>query len=231
MPQRPDWSANNVPYHPSALPHPTTSANPTDFPPLLRKETNAEPMQVERARVKSGGTVWNGAGAKALQTNGAQGYTIPSTPRSQNIAPPPSKTPIPSVRRPQSPINSSPSVSLESDPDFPRRQPTSVPTPYDPSANSGKPPPPTVTNLDQTNAASAEKIKALIHSSSSLIDASSDISTSIAMLSGGVTVDEAIEARLAAVSLSSGISIGPPAVRGSSSPGIPASYAKIVRKD
>ena len=72
LPQRPDWAADNVPYHPSPIPMPgglaPSTPNVSDFPPLLRHGTNAEPMQVERVKTRApSGTVWNGAGGQAIQ--------------------------------------------------------------------------------------------------------------------------------------------------------------------
>lgn len=203
LPQRPDWAANNVPYHPSPMPsQPLRTPEPstTDFPPLLRNGTNAEPMQVERAKARPSGTVWNGTAVKAQQqvqvispANGA-----PPSPRPAMISPaptgPPSTPPIADT--------SNTSIATESDPDFPRRIPSSrtAPTLFDPSA-----PQP----LSRASSVNGDRPATPLSSS-------------------GMTSDELIEAKLAAVSLNAGVSIGPPS--GKAILGAP-SYAKIVRRD
>ncbi|KAK4686727.1 hypothetical protein P7C73_g3394, partial [Tremellales sp. Uapishka_1] len=165
LPQRPDWSANNVPYHPSPIPIP---ASPTDFPPLQpRLGTNAEPMQVERARASNGKpstspSVWNAAKAQ----------------QSQPISPAPAPL-QPSSRQ----------HNMETDPDFPRRVPStrSAPVLFDPVSA-------------RTVQSQPQPLKQMLP-------------------------EDIIEAKLAAVSVSVGVSIGPPPGRGA------PSYAKIVRRE
>lgn len=199
LPQRPDWAANNVPYHPSPMPNQAQVPAPstTDFPPLLRNGTNAEPMQVERAKARPNGTVWNGTAVKALQQAqmASPADVIPSPPRPTVIAPLPSRTPNP------------PTVvdvlnAQESDPDFPRRNTfnRTVPALYDPSASRP---------ISRASSVTRQR-------------------PGTPSVSAEMNGDDIIEAKLAAVSLSAGISIGPPPAK--SALGAP-SYAKIVRRD
>lgn len=188
LPQRPDWAANNVPYHPAPmLPmgsmHPTT--NVAEFPPLLRNGTNAEPMQVERAKMRPPNmNVWNGAVSRVAQTRPMQ---VPRSP--VNFETPSSPYSVKSLQR-------------ETDPDFPRRAPIGRPTGtlFDPSSSSPKP------------------------SSASAVSVPDSSMTAASVGEGEMSVEDAIEAKLAALSVSSGIDIGPPPIKA-------PSYAKIVRRD
>lgn len=202
LPQRPDWAANNVPYHPSPMPLQVSqipAPSTTDFPPLLRIGTNAEPMQVERAKARQNGTVWNGTAVKALQQNPIilQANGGDPSPRPVTIIPPPSRSPAPM------PAMDPPTGATEADPDFPRRVPSirNAGSLYDPSAPR------------PNSRASSSGHRQRAAASSPTISQ---------------TADDIIEAKLAAVSLSAGVIIGPPATK--AAPGAP-SYAKIVRRD
>ncbi|ODN94241.1 hypothetical protein L198_05096 [Cryptococcus wingfieldii CBS 7118] len=223
LPQRPDWAANNVPYHPSPMVTPPNlgvsvaapgmhggmglvsgqGPSAAEFPPLLRSGTAAEPMQVERAKMRpmTTPTVW-GAGATA----GGIG--------SPQMAPHvPSHVAILSAPRAQSqpPLHHhAPPAAKEEDPDFPRRVPAkAAPTLYDPSAPSGSlisggSRPPSVNANPRTPTSSRSMASG-----------------------GGLSPEEVIEAKLAAVSISAGVSIGPPPSRQNQA----ASYAKIARRE
>lgn len=142
LPQRPDWAANNVPYHPS--PGVTVEPSTSDFPPLLRGAavTNAEPMQIEKVKMvpPTNGTVWNGGGARNITPMEGPPSLItpqqsPSAPvlshESVSILPNPMKAAEPPQRAPSPP----PISAYEVDPDFPRRVPsTRAPLLYDPGA-------------------------------------------------------------------------------------------------
>ncbi|KAL7421819.1 hypothetical protein Q5752_003590 [Cryptotrichosporon argae] len=205
LPQRPDWAANNIPYHPSPIAN-AEQPSQTDFPPLARNGTNAEPMQVEKAKVRnaSGGSVWTGSSAKAFQ---------PGQPT--QIAPNPRRTPGPPQQHgsqqqtPQAQYSSHPQQAEQhaDDPDFPRRMPPSrAPALYDPLAPRSAPAS-TPIRPPVAPAASAPVGRAITPGASAPASTSDDI-----------------EARLAAVSVSAGVSIGPPVRQ-------PPSYAKIVRRD
>lgn len=223
LPQRPDWAANNVPYHPSPIiPNPSISdasahqaialgPNTAEFPPLLRSSTAAEPMQVERAKMRpmNGGGVWNGAAPSASMSNPLlPGQVVPSAEPRVSILPCPrahSDTQIPQCQPPQ---------SNNDDPDFPRRAPCkTAPTLYDPSAprlavsqpvsQGSRPSSPGVNQDDTAFAGEADRGQGLL------------------------SPEEVIEAKLAAVSLSAGVSIGPPPSKQPQT----ASYAKIVQRD
>ncbi|WWD17234.1 hypothetical protein CI109_101672 [Kwoniella shandongensis] len=218
LPQRPDWAANNVPYHPSPLPLPNSQMpmgpSTAEFPPLLRNGTNAEPMQVERAKMKAppSGSVWNGAAnvAKNLQHNHGYPQAHPhhishsygghSTNGSISSPVSPRMSIIPGPSRTRTPNQAAIYTGEPTDPDFPRRIPAkSAPTLYDPSApklNGGQGSRPASVNANTNSQSTVE----------------------------GLTPEELIEAKLAAVSINAGVSIGPPPARA-------ASYAKVVRKD
>nr|XP_019011102.1 uncharacterized protein I206_04411 [Kwoniella pini CBS 10737]OCF49883.1 hypothetical protein I206_04411 [Kwoniella pini CBS 10737] len=210
LPQRPDWAANNVPYHPSPLPVPGTAGlngyvngppSAVEFPPLLRQGqgTNAEPMQVERVKIKpSSGSVWNGTTVNIKPTthlhNGSTGNE-----QKISILPGPSRTPAPV------PASAPPPQQQEMvDPDFPRRLPSKTQAVlYDPSANSHSRPSSVNTNKSIT----------------------SNSNSNIAL-----SAEEIIEARLAQISLDNGIYIGSaPNSRDGAGPG--KSYAKVLRRD
>ncbi|OCF74551.1 hypothetical protein I204_04928 [Kwoniella mangroviensis CBS 8886] len=213
LPQRPDWAANNVPYHPSPLPDPITP-NAAEFPPLLRQDqgTNAEPMQVERAKIKppvgtglSGGSVWNGTMVKNIHHHEQQQQ--PPQAR-MTIIPPPSSTRI----RTPGPVHphqaDGAGVGIGGDPDFPRRLPTkNQPVLYDPTLprqhpNQHSRPSSVNTNKSNTN-------------------------------TNTMSAEEIIEAKLAQISINNGVPIGsaPTASATSSRGGDGKSYAKVVRRD
>jgi hypothetical protein len=166
---------------PSGQMHPVT--NVAEFPPLHRNGTNAEPMQVERAKMRpSNVNVWNGAASRAIQTR-----------------------PMPSSQSPdasEAPHTLSPAKTLhkETDPDFPRRAPVGRPsgTLFDPSSPRNTP--------------------------ASAISNPDPSVTAVPIGEDEMSAEDAIEAKLAALSVSSGIAIGPP-------PNKAPSYAKIVRRD
>ncbi|WVQ72473.1 hypothetical protein IAR50_002026 [Cryptococcus sp. DSM 104548] len=228
LPQRPDWAANNVPYHPSPMVTPPTLAasvttpgmhggmgmipgqvpSAAEFPPLLRSGTAAEPMQVERAKMRpmTTPTVW-GAGVAAGARASPQ--IPPHVPNHVAILHAPRAHSQPPLHHP-----AHATAKKEEDPDFPRRVPAkAVPTLYDPSAprsiatpslDSSGSRPPSVNANPRTPTASRS------------------------MASGGeMSPEEVIEAKLAAVSISAGVSIGPPPSRQTQA----ASYAKIARRE
>ncbi|WVQ99453.1 hypothetical protein IAU59_006588 [Kwoniella sp. CBS 9459] len=257
LPQRPDWAANNVPYHPSPMPLPgQTSQTPSgpsaaEFPPLLRQGqgTNAEPMQVERAKTKAmNGNVWNGAAVKTIQHN-AHVHPPPASPRVA-IIPGPSRTPGPGQPTVYTPGSQHPQQhqhqhqpQIDGDPDFPRRIPAkTAPTLYDPSA-----PRLTGTSASASASASVSAASSIPPSVASVVSPNGSRPSSAntnrdrdqardrdraataspgAAVSTDMSAEDIIEAKLAAVSLNAGVSIGPPPSR---QPG--ASYAKIVRRD
>ncbi|WVQ80806.1 hypothetical protein IAT38_002912 [Cryptococcus sp. DSM 104549] len=280
LPQRPDWAANNVPYHPSPMlghapvlaaqstgatvASSTAGPNVSEFPPLLRASTAAEPMQVERAKAKQlNGTVWNGSlhhsqpslsGASAASVLTAQSISAPPTgliapgvPAEHQefervtILPGPSRTPGPHAHA--SGAHGHGHVMSDADPDFPRRVPgKSAPTLYDPSASGPSstrgaapalvPAPAPASSRPTSAAAVVAGIKPPAASQPAQPSAQDQAQTQSqpqAEPSGkatGPSPEEIIEAKLAAVSINAGVSIGPPPVR----PPV-ASYAKIVRRD
>ncbi|OCF40324.1 hypothetical protein I317_05891 [Kwoniella heveanensis CBS 569] len=242
LPQRPDWAANNVPYHPSPMPLPSqgsqTPSGPSaaEFPPLLRQGqgTNAEPMQVERAKMKAtNGTVWNGAAVKTIQHN-SQVHPSPASPRIA-IIPGPPRTPGPgSVQSAIVPLapQAQYQVQVDIDPDFPRRVPAkTAPTLYDPSG-------PRSTGAITASAASSisPSVPSLNNSRPSSVNTNGDraaydqaragTASPALAVSTDMSAEDIIEAKLAAVSINAGVSIGPPPSRQAG-----ASYAKIVRRD
>ncbi|KLT43978.1 hypothetical protein CC85DRAFT_284019 [Cutaneotrichosporon oleaginosum] len=163
LPPRPDWAANNVPYHPSSAPHPGAEPSTSDFPPLHRGAQapafRAEPMQIEKVKMRPSpaGTAWNGSGSEGNRndqhTYGSTVYNEPShvqlnpfpdhggshpdmtTP--QQMSPVASEVAVSILRNPtKAPMPVPPVLVPDIDPDFPRRMPPSSRTPslYDPSA-------------------------------------------------------------------------------------------------
>ena len=163
--------------------HPAT--NVAEFPPLHRNGTNAEPMQVERVKMRPPSmNVWNGAASRVIQPQPMSSAHSPIS-----FEPPPGSYPVrPSPR--------------ETDPDFPRRAVVGRPsgTLFDPSSVSPK------------------------HSPASAVSIVDSSVTAVSIGEDEMSVEDAIEAKLAALSVSSGIAIGPP-------PNKAPSYAKIVRRD
>lgn len=201
LPQRPDWAANNVPYHPSPLPPPGhTDASTSDFPPLNRgSATNAaEPMQIEKVKMRPSASAWNGA---ARQPHPHPQVVPEPTPQPQSPLTPHAAPTISLFPNPISPKASTPvapvvHVEVEADPDFPRRIPSArTPALYDPSAPA--------------RTARVSPAPAPAHTP----------------LAEQVVTDEVIEARIAALNIK-GVSIGPPSATRQ-----PPSYAKIVRRD
>lgn len=240
LPQRPDWAANNVPYHPSPMPLQPGAGEPStsDFPPLHRGATAmaAEPMQIEKVKMRPppSGTVWNGTSARGIQhpnhgTTGSQ----PEMTTPQQLSPvicAPTVSILPNPNQPTTPVQPLPPVDL--DPDFPRRVPSSrTPSLYDPSAPAPPPrlarqshspapvlthapPPPTLAALSPISPTTASHASAM----------SSPVNVTATSPSPTDTGADAVEARLAALSVK-GVVVGPPASRQ------PPSYAKIVRRD
>ncbi|EIW70369.1 hypothetical protein TREMEDRAFT_73438 [Tremella mesenterica DSM 1558] len=225
LPQRPDWAANNVPYYPSPLPLqvpqiPNGASSQTDFPPLSgplgRNGTNAEPMQVERAKIRAGQNAWNGNSGRPTQSSSPL-----SSPKIQTATLSRPRTPAPSTIIQTTPVVSvmshpsqaaqltsstshltavvPPQVIISSeDPDFPRRIPSARPAAvlFDPSAPPQPRPTPAVAPV--------------------------------------VAGETEIEAKLREVSISANVVIGPPKVHMaaavSSAPTGP-SYARVVRRE
>ncbi|WRT66438.1 uncharacterized protein IL334_003394 [Kwoniella shivajii] len=238
LPQRPDWAANNVPYHPSPLPIPGLNGNSNanapsavEFPPLLRQGqgTNAEPMQVERVKMKP--SVWNGTGVRTIQHNTSSSISSSSNGHvnggeTKDITILPSRTRTPgsasgsgSGHNPVNQIQSqSQSQSQDTiDPDFPRRVPTkSQPTLFDPSTSTSRQP--------------------LSNSRPSSVNTNKSSRPQSALTSTNTTLspEEIIEAKLAQVSINNGVPIGAPASSSISSGGrggnVEKSYAKVVRR-
>ncbi|KAE8537933.1 hypothetical protein D1P53_005995 [Cryptococcus gattii VGV] len=274
LPQRPDWAANNVPYHPSPIiANPSVSdtsaaasvhhqvavalgPNTAEFPPLLRSSTAAEPMQVERAKMRPmNGSVWNGGGGGAV-TPGA-GKSLSSGPllSGQGIPPAPPVEPrvsiLPGPRAYTHPLSDNQTQTQtqtqtaqsqlqlnNDDPDFPRRAPSkSAATLYDPSAPRSSIP---------QSAPGAGASQGSRPSSPSLNHGGGG-DAAAAVFKGDtdrgqdlLSPEEVIEAKLAAVSLSAGVSIGPPPTKYPQPHQQPqpaqtaqtaASYAKIVQRD
>ncbi|WWC62040.1 uncharacterized protein I303_104628 [Kwoniella dejecticola CBS 10117] len=230
LPQRPDWAANNVPYHPSPLPVPGSAGlngfvnvppSNVEFPPLLRQGqgTNAEPMQVERVKLKPpAGSVWNGNTVNTKQPTSHTHTNINtgngSTGNEQKI----SILPGPSSRTP-APIPQQQQQQQETvDPDFPRRLPTKhQPVLYDPSA--------------QTNSSSSHPHSrpSSVNTNKSTIANSTSNSVSTSNASAALSAEEIIEAKLAQISINNGIPIGSAPSTRDGGPG--KSYAKVLRRD
>jgi hypothetical protein len=231
LPQRPDWAANNVPYHPSPMSLGTPgSAEPSssDFPPLHRTgATNAEPMQIEKVKMRPpNGTVWNGAAPRNFNHHG--GYSSPAQETLTDVHP---SQLLHAQQAPMS-ILPNPNTGLkhilaampldDMDPDFPRRIPSSrAPSLFDPSAprparqspvHSLQPRPPSAPASASAAPATAPRIPSPVAHPPS------------APASSEAIPDDVIEARLAALHIK-GVAIGPPP--SSRQP----SYAKIVRRD
>lgn len=237
LPQRPDWAANNVPYHPSPLPaggQPgQNGVNTSDFPPLqmaFRGGTQAEPMQVERVKLRpqsQGQSVWTGAPSRVIN-----GPAIVTSPMSTTAAPlptgatpevVPSKTPAPAPPAALSPPPMSPVIAT--------LQPAVVPTQA-------------ATGVATSTAGEDPEFPRRVPSkpAQSLYDPSAPRPSSRPSSAAGtiknlsLTSDDAIEARLQAVSISANVSIGPPKASSNttgsvSSNGPAPSYAKIVRRE
>lgn len=228
LPQRPDWAANNVPYHPS--PGVAVEPSTSEFPPLHRgvPVTNAEPMQVEKIKLKptNGTTVWNGAGSHAVRAvEVAHGIVTPQqspilSHECVSILPNPMKA----AEIPQ--ILPTPLPLAETDPDFPRRvQSTRAPLLFDPSA----PVPATTLRHGQgtvTATSSRQASGAQLHVRSTAAADVTPLSPS-PPATPSVSADMGeMEARLADLSVGSGSAGG--GVLGAARP---PSYAKIVRRD
>ncbi|WWC89251.1 uncharacterized protein L201_004171 [Kwoniella dendrophila CBS 6074] len=259
LPQRPDWAANNVPYHPSPLPVPGTNGhnpttmggtNPAEFPPLLRQGqgTNAEPMQVERVKIKPSESVWNGNPVKNIQYqqqqyNNNKGnsslngdgvgqeqpkITIISGPNSSNGGGvgQQSCTPVSAISNSHhSQSHQNQNQISEIDPDFPRRLPTKTqPILYDPSMPS--------------SSSSSSRHNSSIASNSR----PSSVNTNKSIPNSGImSAEDIIEAKLAQISINNGIPIGLAPISASSvsvsgsrngnGNADNKSYAKVVRRD
>ena len=202
LPQRPDWAANNVPYHPltnlTQNGHQKPAADAHEFPPLGRNGTNAEPMQVERVRLTpaklKSTSVWNSGTMRLVPGDSSSpdglaspgvSFISPTTSQEAQIDTPlPSDTPQP-PETPDTPSSPGTYDDMSLSPDGPVM-----------SAEEDGPIDTTVQGLP----AAVEDSRAEVNSA------------------------EVIEAKLAALSVSSGISIGPPPIKT-----VP-SYAKIVRQ-
>lgn len=210
LPQRPDWAANNVPYQISAAGRQSSfgsagSGGTPDFPPLARfagTATYAEPMQVERAKTRPpNGSAWTGPTPITSQ------IASPVSPRSSMM-----KTPGPLVPSPRTPAGPPPTTSRTDD--------------ASPAA------------ADISNEGSDElefpRRGPSLSSSQTLFDPSAPTSTTAKTEAAGpidesnMLPEDVIEAKLAAISLREGVTIGPPPNRQN---GAAPSYAKIVKRD
>lgn len=190
--------------HGQMMPVPMMGANPSDFPPLHRHGLNAEPMQVERAKMVPRGNVWNG--------NTSRGMRQPvNSPRPNNNG--------------QTPYTGAPASQFTNTLDESARSHTPGPNDVDPDFRR---------NISAKAPGTLYDPKQGIASSISRPDSSASIRTSTSAVpstmegevDAGISrsAAEAIEAKLAALSVTAGIDIGPPP---KSSP----SYAKIVRRE
>ncbi|ORX36627.1 hypothetical protein BD324DRAFT_626614 [Kockovaella imperatae] len=213
LPQRPDWAANNVPYHPSPMPYqggPMPSGqNVSDFPPLHRYATIAEPMQVERAKMRAaptrnGSGAWNGLvngppnGNRDVHANGNlnQSHDVKDIPVS-------SSTPQP---RPMATIDLS---TPDTQDEVPRLAPrASLPQPSE------------LMDENTIVARKSDNESVAVSTGTAADVVQQDLSHE------AMSPQDVIEAKLAALSVSAGISIGPPPTRVP-----PQSYAKIVKRD
>lgn len=193
----------------------SSGPNTTEFPPLCPGQSaNAEPMQVDRTRMWTNGTVWNGAVGKALQQGSpSQQPALSISPGLSNSVPGPSRTPISStpVRSPatiESTKDRTSGTANDSDSEFPHRLPSgrALPNLYDPSPTGPASRPPSVNRTRK-------------------VSSPAPAGPEVPLGGCGLSTTEAIEAKLAAISVTAGISIGPPSAK--SAP----SYAKIVRRD
>lgn len=222
LPQRPDWAANNIPYQITAAGRQASvgsigSSSTSEFPPLGRNGvgTAAEPMQVERAktRLSGSGPAWNGATVDSPISNSNGVAASPQTHAPQSPRSSMMRTPaplVPSPKTPAGPAALSPRSALGSvtaddraidEQDFPRRVPSinSSQTLFDPSAPASQPP-----------------------------SASRPASTAPPVEESGMTPEDVIEAKLAAISIREGVTIGPPPNK---QHGPAPSYARIVKRD
>lgn len=143
LPQRPDWAANNVPYHPAALHialHAGGEPSTSDFPPLHRVSgTSAEPMQIEKVKLRPNGspTVWSASSGSrpSPQPHHLQHHQPHHNAHYTPVpTPPPRRTP-PAVAIGPNHLNRATTLDSTGDPDFPRRTPSGrTPSLYDPSA-------------------------------------------------------------------------------------------------
>jgi hypothetical protein len=160
-------------------------------------------MQVERVRAPRSATAWTGTNPRALaQPNPGSLKVV--TVLSPPMRVPPSLAPQPGVSMTTNILTipmhlPSNTINIDHDPDFPRRATSSKSTPvlYDPGV--GRPLP-----LSDSRPSSVIRNNVM-----PLAEEERDL----------------IEARLAAVSLSTGVTIGPPKVNGA------PSYAKAVKRD
>jgi hypothetical protein len=120
----------------------------------------------------------------------------------------------------QASAGSAASVANQDDPDFPRRTPNRTQL-YDPSAKTHSRPPSTAPTITGSTAPGRAPL-----SVQAGVPASAPAAVSI---TPGMTPEEVIEAKLQALSVSVGVTIGPPPVR--SATGVGASYAKAVRRE
>ncbi|BEJ13028.1 hypothetical protein CspHIS471_0302020 [Cutaneotrichosporon sp. HIS471] len=239
LPPRPDWAANNVPYHPSPMP-PAGGSEPStsDFPPLHRGPLGAgfraEPMQVEKVKMRPpAATAWH-AGSRddhhVQQNYGPPDAVEVFVDSHEHGEPAPHYGPDMTTPQQQSPVAPEPALSIlqnpdnlatpvapvliaDADPDFPRRMPPTSRTPslYDPSA------PVPVGRQRHSPAPGPRYPPTALHSpvSPSAPHLSATRTTPVIAKDGTPTEAE-VEARFAALSIKSRQ---------------PPSYAKIVRRD
>ncbi|WVO16141.1 hypothetical protein L204_103811 [Cryptococcus depauperatus] len=226
LPQRPDWAANNIPYQPSPIfNNPAVvsyggqpmlgNPNIAEFSPLLRSDTAAEPMQAERVKACAVTGAWNSTpfavnSAFPIQVSGNASF-ISNTPLSE-----PRVTILPGIRAAQPmPSVVTPPRSMVEDPDFPKRMPgKSVAVLYDPRAP----------HSSQTNGQGQNQFSR--PPSANANQPSTPTGVHVAQ-SKKMSPEEVIEAKLAVVSIKSGVSIGPPPNKSMQA----ASYAKVVKRD
>lgn len=182
-------------------------------------------MQVERVKARSNGTAWNGDGPRPLSQGGPSPSSemSPTSPRSKMP-----RTPGPLVPSPKtpagpstiSPIAPGPSAERggvpveEAETDFPRRVPvsSSSQTLFDPSVSVSASAPPSALTSGPVESGVSRPNSTLPIDESTL------------------SPEDLIEAKLAAVSLREGVTIGPPASKQNGSGPAP-SYARIVKRD
>lgn len=206
LPQRPDWAAKNIPYEPSALPPPPQSAGGI----LSQHSTPA----VGSPSASSGGfdqPYLSGLGMERQVSTLPLSYTNGS-PGQQSAF----EAAIPPITDPTAtyPVGSS---SAQAD-QVPHGSPiASTASFHRPEGVSGSP---------MSALARSE------HSGTAAVTSPLPLPTAPSLLptdGAAMSPEDLIEAKLQALSVSTGVSIGPPPVRSAGGP--PPSYAKIVRRD
>ncbi|ORY33987.1 hypothetical protein BCR39DRAFT_586187 [Naematelia encephala] len=199
LPTRPDWAVNNIPYHPSPmLPPGSQMTNGPNVADFPPLRNGTDAVPMQVERARMPRP------ANGNVWNGGASRSMQNVPpngASNNSPMPATRSPHPQHAIPGPAAQpAAPTIQNgDHDPDFPRRAPVlrNVPVLFDPSA-------PRPASRD-----------ASVHQSPAIT------------ATNPTTVDDEIEARLAAVSMNAGVTIGPPPARSV----IPPSYAKIVRRE